>query len=482
MRAFEIVIIFLNLVCLLTLYSPLHRLTDWFRSLPIGIVAITIAHLVIEQYRWQMVPSYVLTVTLFLLTLPSLLQSNKRLIVRGLWRFVAGGIALLWWVVAVTLPVILPVISLPTPLSSYKVGSVLYHWTDTTRDEIYSSKPNDKRELMVQIWYPAKSTKSMATATTIPFIDNADVALPALAQVLQIPGFVLEHLRLVTTNTYRNAPIRDDRSPYPVVISSHGGQSYRTASLSQMEALASSGYIAIAIDHPYAAAFTAFPDGRVILSDLKLLPKPGRNQPGDQEKREKWQAPIVADQRFVIDQLQRLNEGKLDSPFAGKLDLQNIGLTGVSLGGGAATWTCQIDLRCKAGLAQDGWYEAMPEKLISQALRQPFMFMQSETKSWRGDNLARLDRLFKTVSAPAFHLKLTGVLHNDFGDYPLLSPLSAILPERGTMKGDRTLKVVNTYLLAFFDRYLKNQPSPLLQGRSIDYPDVQFEAHGQKQD
>ncbi len=106
-----------------------------------------------------------------------------------------------------------------------------------------------------------------------------------------------------------------------------------------------------------------------------------------------------------------------------------------------------------------------------------FMFMQSDTKSWRGNNLSRLDTLYRGVNAPAFHLKLAGVLHNDFGDYPLLSPLSALLPERGKLKGKRTLHIVNTYTLAFFDRYLKNQPSSLLNGSSIDYPEVDFKSH-----
>jgi predicted dienelactone hydrolase len=366
------------------------------------------------------------------------------------------------------------VFSLPTPPGSNEIGSVSYHWKDTTRAETYSSDPNDKRELMVQIWYPAQLT---AASKMVPLIDNFNVALPALAKVLHIPSFVLDHLRLTTTHTYGDTPIRKDRQPYPIVISSHGSQSYRNASFNQMEALASSGYVAIAIDHPYTSAVTAFPDGRVILNNPKLRPTPGRNQPGDQEKREKWQEPIVSDQRFVMDQLQRLNEGKLDSRFVGKLDLQRIGLTGISLGGGAVTWTCHLDPRCKAGLAQDGWYEAIPKNLISSSLKQPFMFMQSDTKLWRGDNLARLDRLYRSVSAAAFHLKLAGVMHNDFGDYPLLSPVSAILPERGTLKGDRTLHVINTYMLAFFDKYLKNQPSQLLNGTSPNYPEVYFESH-----
>jgi predicted dienelactone hydrolase len=474
MRILELAILVLNLFTLLMLYFPLHNSIGWIEFLPPSIICLTIVHLISERYRWQMLPSYSLTALLFLLTLPNLLDINNNPLVEGTLAIIVGGFMLLWWSVSAVLPIVLPVIRLPIPPGAYEIGSVSFHWIDMTRNEFYSSNPNDNRELMVQIWYPAKPT---AASKIIPLMDNFDVALPALAKFLQIPAFILDHLRLTTTHTYGNAPIQDDRSPYPVVIYSHGGQSYRTASFSQMEALASSGYIVISIDHPYAAAFTVFPDGRVISSDLSLLPPVGRNEPGDASKREQWQAPIVADQRFVIDRLELLNAGKLDARFAGKLDLERIGLTGVSLGGGAATWTCHLDSRLLAGLAQDGWYEAMPEKLVSTALKQPFMFMQSDTKSWRGDNLSRLDTLYRGVNAPAFHLKLADVLHNDFGDYPLLSPLSALLPERGKLKGKRTLHIVNTYTLAFFDRYLKNQPSSLLNGSSIDYPEVDFKSH-----
>ena len=208
-----------------------------------------------------------------------------------------------------------------------------------------------------------------------------------------------------------------------------------------------------------------------------MLPPAERNQPGDRVAREKLEATLVADERFVMDQLQLLNAGKLDARFAGKFDLQRIGLTGVSLGGGAMVWTCHIDVRCKAGLAQDGWYEPLPETVVSEPLRQPFMFMQSDTRMWKLDNLTRLDTLYTGVRAPAFHLKLAGILHQDFGDYPLLTPLSALLPERGTLNGERTLHVVDAYMLAFFDTYLKNQPSPLLNGPSLDYPEVHFESH-----
>ena len=475
MRPLEIIILLLNLVALLMVYIPLRPPFRWARFLPAGIIVITLVHLVVEQYRWQMVLSYIMTAVLLLLSLPSLLKNTNSAPAGGAWAFIVGGLGLLWWLVAAALPIILPVLRLPTPPGPYAVGSVLYDWTDTTRAETYSSDPNAKRELMVQIWYPAQLT---AAAQTIPYLDNFDVAVPAFAKFLKAPPFLLEHLRLIQTHSYRDAPIRNDGAPYPIVMYSHGYQGYRNASFNQMEALASSGYIAVAIDHPYASSFTVFSDGRVVLNNPDFLPPAGRDQSGDQEAREKMQAMIVADQHFVIDQLELLNDGKLDPRFAGKLDLQRIGLTGVSLGGGATVWTCQLDDRCKAALIQDGWYEPMPDAVIAESLHQPFMFMQSETQMWKMDNLGRLDALYQGVNAPAFHLKLAGILHVDFGDYPLLSPLSApLMYERGTLNGERTLHVVDAYILAFFNRYLKNQPSPLLNGPSPDYSEVEFESH-----
>jgi predicted dienelactone hydrolase len=475
MRLLGIIILPLNLVALLMVYIPLRPPLRWAKFLPAAIVVITLLHLIVEGYRWQMVPAYILTAALFLLTLPSLLKNTNPAPARGALAFLTGGFGFLWWLIAGTLPIILPVLRLPTPPGPYAVGSILYDWTDTTRAEIYSSDPNAKRELMVQIWYPAQLT---AEAQTTPYLDNFDVAIPAFAKFLKAPPFVLEHLHLIQTHSYSDAPIRNDGAPYTIVIYSHGYQGYRNASFNQMEALASSGYIAVAIDHPYASSFTVFSDGRVVLNNPDILPPAGRDQPDDQEAREKMQATIVADQRFVMDQLELLNDGKLDPRFAGKLDLQRIGLTGVSLGGGATVWTCQLDDRCKAALIQDGWYEPMPDAVIAEPLHQPFMFMQSETQMWKMDNLARLDALYQGVNAPAFHLRLAGVLHVDFGDYPLLSPLSApLMHERGTLNGQRTLHVVDAYILAFFNQYLKNQPSPLLSGPSPDYPEVQFESH-----
>jgi predicted dienelactone hydrolase len=475
MRPLEIIIVLLNLVVLVGLYISLPGPRRAFRYLPAALVIVTLIHLIVEHYRWQMVPSYAMTVVSFLLSLPNLIKGTEQNPARSAWAFVAGGFTFLFWLIAVTLPIILPVPRMPPLPGPYSVGSVLYDWTDVTRPETYSSEPNTKREVMVQIWYPARPT---ADGQTMPLLDNFDVAIPGFAHTLKLPSFMLEHLRLVTTHTYSGAPIRDDRAPYPVVIVSHGYTGYRNEAFHQMEVLASSGYVVVAIDHPYASAFTVFADGRVALNYAEVLPPAGRTEPGDQELREKLDAVVSADQRFVLDQLELLNAGQLDARFTGTLDLQHIGVMGLSLGGGVTAWTCKVDARCKAGLAMDGWYEPLPQDILAEPLRVPFMFMQSETQMWKMDNLARLDGLYRNVNAPAYHLKFAGVLHQDFSDYPLLTPLSApLMIERGTLDGKRTVAVIDAYMLAFFDRYLKNQPSSLLNGPSSDYPEVQFESH-----
>ncbi len=55
---------------------------------------------------------------------------------------------------------------------------------------------------------------------------------------------------------------------------------------------------------------------------------------------------------------------------------------------------------------------------------------------------------------------------------PLLGWLGAL----GEIEGRRVLQLMNAYTLAFFDRYVRDRPSPLLAGPSPDHPEVEFES------
>ena len=44
---------------------------------------------------------------------------------------------------------------LPAPTGRHGVGRVSFDWVDQGRAEVYSSNPQDRRELVVWVWYPA---------------------------------------------------------------------------------------------------------------------------------------------------------------------------------------------------------------------------------------------------------------------------------------------------------------------------------------
>ena len=89
---------------------------------------------------------------------------------------------------------------------------------------------------------------------------------------------------------------------------------------------------------------------------------------------------------------------------------------------------------------------------------------------------------FTASEADAYYLSILGTGHFNFSDLPLrwLPPARFLFRQAGyigSIRPERGLEVSNAYLVAFFDRYLKNMNSALLQGSSSAYPEVQFEKH-----
>jgi hypothetical protein len=46
---------------------------------------------------------------------------------------------------------------------------------------------------------------------------------------------------------------------------------------------------------------------------------------------------------------------------------------------------------------------------------------------------------------------------------------------KGPLDGQRALRVIDDYALAFFNQALKGEPSLLLEGPSPDYPEIRWE-------
>jgi len=463
----------LEILILLTLFLrwvgcsfPAIKMARWIDLLPSLAVLLTVIHLVLEKYRWQMVPAYGLTLLLFLLSLPRIKQGERPADKQPSHRalvIVEFLLRLLVFAFVAALPALLPVFRLPEPTGPHLVGTAKLYLVDRARPETFTPNPDDHRELVIRVWYPAQVEPD---------------AKPAI--YLEDMNFLYSHMSLVRTHSYLDAPVSNAQSSYPVLIFSPGHIGMVEQNLTQMEELASQGYIVCGIAHTYHAIVTAFPDGRVVPVDSTTA---NYYMQGSFLPRRVYAENLriwTDDTLFLINELESIQAGERDSMFVGKLDLARLGMFGVSFGGTTAVQVCSIDDRCQAGVVLDG---GMPTDYVSppidSPLKQPFMFMSNE------DEANRMRRALGTVENTAYSATVRGAKHFDFAaDVALYSPVLKFIKAFGpidkpfgSIDGYRMIKIINDYTLAFFDKHLKGEISPLLDGPSPDYPDVEFQLH-----
>jgi hypothetical protein len=343
---------------------------------------------------------------------------------------------------------------LPTPTGPYQVGTTNYHWVDESRPEIFTKDPDDRRELLVRVWYPAEVD---ANATPEPYGPDPDVILSFPTASIAVSADVeftlsAEELVLTPTHSYRDAPVSDAAASYPVLVFSHGWVARPEFYTAQIEELASQGYIVVGIVHTHVAMLTVFPDGRIV---------PFSNPD--------WDLTLevgAQDQSFVLDQLALLNDAPPTERFSGRLALDHVGNFGQSWGAAVVLLACLQDSRFVAAIPEDGPF---PDAVAREGLDLPVMFMKRDG--------ATASVALPSLRGPAYNLIFDGFGHMDFTDFTLYPGISSSDPYLlGDVGGSRAVHVVNTYLRAFFDQYLKGEESPLLNGPSSDYPEVEFEA------
>ncbi|MEP6918485.1 MAG: carboxylic ester hydrolase [Acidobacteriota bacterium] len=471
MRPLESLLLLANLLAFFAVVVPLPDARRWTRRFAATALLIAPAQWLVEGPRWQMAPAYLLA-GLFFLWLwphrPSPARPPSSTWTKGLAVGVATALGALVLAVSIALPIAVPVFRFPNPSGPYEIGTLTYHWVDSGRREFFNADPNARRELMVQLWYPAKPNPSARRA---PYVPDARVLAP-LAGLLRLPAFIFGHLSYVTTNAVESAPIANGEPSYPVLIFSPGRSGFRQHNTLQVEALVSHGYIVAAIDHPYAASGVVFPDGRLVPLDARMLDRGFIN----------GVIPYLAhDAVFTLDQLTALNRADPNGILTGRMDLRRVGMFGLSLGGAVTAETCRLESRVRACLVMDVF---MPADVVLTGLQQPTMgitrdavTMQLEgwSKQDIDETLTTMRAVFESLPGDGYFLRVPGMFHQDFADAALLSPLTSWAGLTGPINGQRAHDIVSAYSLAFFDRHLKGRPAALLDGPSKQYPEVLFE-------
>ena len=496
MGLFETLLVVANVLTFLVFAVPQLRAIRWTGYIVFITLALAVTQVLVEGPRWQMVPAYMLT-GLFLVVwvvqhVAPAGGSVKQFLTR---RVVAGGaiiLCLLGMALSAALPSVLPVFHFPRPSGPYQIGTLTYHWVDTSRHELFSTDPHAYRELMVQIWYPVKGDPSSARA---PYVQDASALSSALARTLHVPGFTFDYFQEVTTHAIPSAPVANDEPNYPVLIFLTGINGFRQSNTFQVEALVSHGYIVVGIDQPYAAATVVFPDGHQILGwtrdqmqpliQQSLSPVANAPMLNGQALKNGIIPYFAQDVSFTLDQLMALNKADPSGLLTGRLDLGRVGTFGVSLGAMVASEACHTDPRLKACLMMDA---AMPADVVQAGLRQPGLWMTRPASDMRLESWSEADitQTLTTMQAvfneePAgdgYYVSVPGMFHVNFTDAPSFTPLASLLGFAGPINAQRGFDIINAYSLAFFDQYLEGHPAALLDSPAKQYSEVLFSSRG----
>ncbi len=482
MRIIESLILISLLPTVVMYFIHESRRPASLKYLPIVTAVLILLHLAIEGTRVQMMPACLLAFPSLVSTIFKLAMKRRRSLSedrvssqnysRRFVRFGGVLVALIVYGFGILLPAFLPVFELPEPSGPFAVGTARLHYVDDTREETLTEAAGDSRQLIAKVWYPAEPASEHRRA---PYMKD--------------PPIYLDHFRLVETNAYADAPVSARQQSYPVLVFSHGYVGMVVQNTVLMEDLASHGYIVFSIGHPYEAMVTILPDGREIAMDknrvnaageeMKSLPLDAIAAAGDSDEKRGLLKTFLAsakqldeslriwekDTSFIIDEIEKLNSGAVSSVFRGKLSLDRLGIFGHSLGGAVAGQIATKDSRVKAGLQM---YGVPFGDVIDRRFNKPFMYFSSEEHEPLSDPLlARAEDIIYRVT-------LKGAAHMDFTDLHLWFAKWAKASFLGTIDSNRAAKIVGVYTRAFFDKHLKGEATPLLDGSSAEFPEVVF--------
>lgn len=338
------------------------------------------------------------------------------------------------------LAILVPIVSLPKPTGPYSVGTQTYLVLANNRKEIFSHG-GENRQLAVQVWYPAKESANAFAPYMAPSTDVLAMAKAPLWALLA------SHLHLIKTNSKLAAPLRRENSErLPLIIFSHGLMGGRIQNTVQCEELASHGYIVAGIDHPYDAAFTVFPDGHIVCSQLLMNDVVGIAPSSATIKMNGFQERLL-DVNMVLDWLEEMNRDQRQSLLAGAIDTSRIGMMGHSFGG-ATTVQMLGSKRIKAGVCYDGGVGN-----LAGGSDKPLLIIRANRG--KTDPLG-IENFSHRHKGELIDIQVANSGHANFTDLPLLTPVHFLSLLTGSINPNRCADLLNRYTLAFFDEKLKN--------------------------
>ncbi|TDC60266.1 alpha/beta hydrolase family protein, partial [Streptomyces hainanensis] len=318
---------------------------------------------------------------------------------------------------------------LAAPGGRHRVGLTTLHLTDAGRADPWV--PEERRELMVSVWYPA----ARASGTPSPYMTPAESRVYLEAGGIPLPPEVLSTVVTHSTVDAAPAPARGGR---PLVVLSPGFGMPRATLTGLAEELASRGHLVAGIGHNHEADGITFPDGHT--TGCLVCGNPDYPRVGDTR---------AADVSLVID----------------RLGADRVVMVGHSAGGFSTVPALLADDRVVAAVNMDGNFR-YPNDV---PLDRPLLMLGKPSHAPGGPD-PTWDETWAQLTGWKRWLTVDGMEHLSFTDVAPLGGQAGIPLQ--DLDGARCDAVTRAYVAAFVDRQLRGRAAPLLDGPSAWYPEV----------
>jgi dienelactone hydrolase len=181
-----------------------------------------------------------------------------------------------------------------------------------------------------------------------------------------------------------------------------------------------------------------------------------------------------------LDKIAELDQGLHSPVFTRKIDTEKIGAFGFSFGGSIAILTALYDDRVKAGVNIDGTFWRHPDGIPK--INKPLMTvlnMNDQKIIRNGYEFIPEERniaLFEKSTSAAYYLKMHNAAHANATDLAFLSPILKIVKKTGKIDTKQYHRILNEYLISFFNKYLYSISSGLLDGQQNKYKEAELRA------
>lgn len=496
MRIFELITILCTIIVLMIQLLSKRRDGRVFVLLMMGSL---IYHVLVEGSRWQMYGVYLMDLILIAFAIKRLSvlsggqPSRRQLSLK--WPRVMG---LILSILSVVLLILMPVSNMIEPAGSFKVGTTTFDLVDPDRLEIYGDDQDINRKIRVQMWYPTDDDYSGSIS---PWIEDGTIVPRGLLKVFGMPFFLMDHTKLVSSNSFVDAPISRQVDTLPIVVISHGWTGYRNLHSDLGEMFASLGYLAISIDHTYGSVGLTFEDGQAVSFDPEALP----DRDSSEDFLEKASALVdtyAKDDQLVLDFLEALQAGTYDTyelmtdgmvfndqvsfkgparglsvieSLQGKLNLDLIGVIGHSTGGGGLVKLAIGDQRIKAVIGLDPWVEPIGEALLESGFSQPALFFRSS--QWAGginDDYVKILALNENNDISIY--EIAGSHHQDFSMLYQFGPMPELIGISGDLPGKESAAIQQDFIGQFMNMQLLGEQGDM-NALAEDYDQVSQVVH-----